>query len=258
MQSSLEGKVAIVTGGNSGIGRATAVRFAAKGVRVTIAARRADEGHETVEIIRAAGGEAIFVPTDVSQESQIEAMVQKTVETYGGLDYAFNNAGVTGPVGTALTDATEEAWDQVIDVNLKGVWLSMKYEIPQMLKGGGGAIVNDSSVAGLLGSGLFAYSASKHGVIGLTKSAALAYAQQGIRINAVCPGFVRTPMVEPLLDDPESNARVHAMEPMGRVGNPEEVADAVVWLCSDEASFVTGIAMPVDGGLVAGRAPERS
>jgi NAD(P)-dependent dehydrogenase (short-subunit alcohol dehydrogenase family) len=258
MQHPFEGKVAIVTGGNSGIGRATAVRFAAKGARVTIAARRADEGHETVEIIRAAGGEAIFVPTDVSQESQIEAMVQETIETFGGLDYAFNNAGVLGPVGSALTDVTEDAWDRVIDVNLKGVWRSMKYEIPEMLKGGGGAIVNDSSVAGLLGGGLFAYSASKHGVIGLTKSAALAYVQQGIRINAVCPGIVRTPMVERFLADPESNARFEARAPIGRLGNPEEVADAVVWLCSDEASFVAGIAMPVDGGFVAGSAPPRS
>jgi NAD(P)-dependent dehydrogenase (short-subunit alcohol dehydrogenase family) len=235
------------------------VRFAAKGARVTIAARRADEGHETVEIIREAGGEAIFVSTDVSQESQVEAMVQKTVETYGGLDYAFNNAGVLGTgVGSTLTDATEEAWDRVIDVNLKGVWLSMKYEIPQMLKGGGGAIVNDSSVAGLIGAGNFAYNASKHGVVGLTKTAALGYAHQGIRINAVCPGFVRTPMVEPFLDDPETNARIHAMEPIGRLGSPEEIADAVVWLCSNEASFVTGIAMPVDGGLVAGIVPRRS
>ena len=150
MQRPFEGKVAIVTGGNSGIGRATAVRFAEKGARVTIAARRADEGRETEEIIREAGGEAIFVGTDVSQESQIKAMVQKTVEKYGGLDYAFNNAGVPGTgAGTTITDATEEAWDWVIDVNLKGVWLSMKYEIPEMLKGGGGAIVNDSSVAGL-------------------------------------------------------------------------------------------------------------
>ena len=259
MQPPFQGKVAIVTGGNSGIGRAAAVRFAAKGARVTIAARRADEGHETVETIREAGGEAIFIRTDVSQGSQIEAMVRETVETFGGLDYAFNNAGVSGTgAGPTLTDATEEAWDRVIDVNLKGVWLSMKYEIPEMLKGGGGAIVNDSSVAGLLGGINFAYNASKHGVVGLTKTAALNYAHQGIRVNAVCPGWIRTPMLEPALDDPDLNARIHSMEPIGRLGSPEEVADAVMWLCSDDASFVTGIAMPVDGGMVAGIVPRKS
>jgi NAD(P)-dependent dehydrogenase (short-subunit alcohol dehydrogenase family) len=252
MSDSFDGKVAIVTGGNSGIGRAAAMRFAERGARVVIAARRTDEGNETVAEIRAAGGDAIFVRTDVSQEAQVKAMVRKTVETYGGLDYAFNNAGVpgTGPEST-LTDATGEAWDLVMNVNLKGVWLCMKYQIPEMLKRGGGAIVNDSSVAGLQGGANFAYVASKHGVVGLTKSAALIYAHQGLRINAVCPGYVRTPMVAPFLKDPENSARVLAMEPIGRLGRPEEVAEAVVWLCSDDASFVTGIAMPVDGGLAA-------
>lgn len=259
MPGSFEGKVAIVTGGNSGIGRAAAMRFAERGAQVVIAARRVDEGNETVAEIRAAGGHAIFVQTDVSQEAQVEAMVGKAVETYGGLDYAFNNAGMpgTGP-GTTLVDASEDAWNQVIDVNLKGVWLCMKYQIPEMLKGGAGAIVNDSSVAGLQGSPNFAYVASKHGVVGLTKSAALVYAPQGLRVNAVCPGWVRTPMVEPALEDPEFNASVHEMEPVGRLGAPEEVAEAVLWLCSDDASFVTGIAMPVDGGLSAGRIPRRT
>jgi len=258
MTGSFDGKVAIITGGNSGIGKAAAMRFAERGAQVVIAARRADEGNETVAEIRAAGGDAIFVQTDVSQEAQVEAMVRKTVETYGGLDYAFNNAGMpgTGP-GTTLVDASEDAWNKVIDVNLKGVWLCMKYQIPEMLKRGAGAIVNDSSVAGLQGSPNFAYVASKHGVVGLTKSAALIHAHQGIRVNAVCPGWVRTPMVEPALEDPEFAAGVLAMEPIGRLGRPEEVAEAVMWLCSDDASFVTGIAMPIDGGLSAGRIPRR-
>ena len=226
---------------------------------MVIATRRVDEGNETVAEIHAAEGDAIFVRMDVSQEAQVEAMVRKTVETYGGLDYAFNNAGVLGTgFGSSLTDATEEAWDLTIDVNLKGVWLCMKYQIPEMLNRGGGAIVNDSSVAGLLGASNFAYAASKHGVMGLTKTAALAHAHQGIRINAVCPGLVRTPMVEPALKDPEFNARVHEMHPIGRLGRPEEVAEAVMWLCSDDASFVTGIAMPIDGGLVAGIPPRQT
>ena len=186
-------------------------------------------------------------------------MVRRAVEIYGGLDYAFNNAGVAGTgAGTTLLDAKEEDWDNVMDVNLKGVWLCMKYEIPEMLKRGGGAIVNTSAEAGLQGSLNFSFVVSKHGVIGLTKSAALGYGNQGIRVNAVCPGLIRNSTMEPFLDDSELKAIVQKMEPAGRLGATEEVAEAAVWLCSDDASFVNGVSMPVDGGLVAGRVPRRT
>ena len=252
MAGLLEGKVALVTGGASGIGRATALAFAREGAKVVIADVAVEDGEETVRMIEESGGKAIFVETDVSQSDQVEALINKAVETYGRLDCAFNNAGIEGE--QALTpDCTEENWDRVININLKGVWLGMKYEIPQMLKQGGGAIVNMSSVAGLVGfPSSPAYVASKHGILGLTKTAALEYATEGIRVNAVCPGVIRTPMVERATGgDPEVEAQFAAMEPVGRMGKPEEVAEAVVWLCSDAASFVTGHSMVVDGGLVA-------
>jgi NAD(P)-dependent dehydrogenase (short-subunit alcohol dehydrogenase family) len=210
-----------------------------------------DGGHQTVHMITENGGEATFVRTDVSKAIEVQALISTAVETYGRLDCAHNNAGILG--GRGLTaEYAEERWQQVIAVNLTGVWLCMKYEIPQMLSQGSGAIVNTASVAGLVGfPSTSAYVASKHGVVGLTKTAALEYAQQGIRVNCVCPGVIHTPMTERGLSDPELRARIIAMEPIGRVGSPEEVAEAVVWLCSDAASFVTGHTMTVDGGYVA-------
>jgi NAD(P)-dependent dehydrogenase (short-subunit alcohol dehydrogenase family) len=212
----------------------------------------AEGGQQTVHLITEQGGEAIFVHTDVTQPVAVEALISKTVETYGRLDCAHNNAGISGG-GRALTaEYSETRWHQVIAVNLTGVWLCMKYEIPQMLSQGSGAIVNTASVAGLIGGrGLAAYVASKHGVVGLTKTAALEYAHQGIRVNCVCPGVIHTPMTARSLSDPEQRARIITSEPMGRVGTPEEIAEAVVWLCSDAASFVTGHTMTVDGGFVA-------
>ena len=259
MTGKFDGKVAIVTGGSSGMGRAAAIKFAERGARVLIASRGAYDGNDTVTEIREAGGEAIYVQTDVSQEAEVEVMVSRAVEIYEGLDYAFNNAGVAGTgAGTTLLDAEEEDWDNVMGVNLKGVWLCMKYEIPEMLKRGGGAIVNTSAEAGLQGLLNFSFVASKHGVIGLTKSAALGYGNQGIRVNAVCPGMMRHSSMEPFLDNPELKAIVQDMGPAGRLGNPEEAADAAVWLCSDDASFVNGVSLPVDGGLTAGRLPRRT
>ena len=252
MPGRLEGKVALVTGGNSGIGRATAIQFAQEDARVVIAARRASEGEEAVEMIRKVGGEAIFVKTDVSQGYEVEAMVDKTVETYGRLDFAHNHAAIEGPM--AIThEYPEEDWDRVISINLKGVWLRMKYEIPQMLKQGGGAIVNSTSSLGLVSvPGASAYVASKSGVIGLTKTAALENAEAGIRVNTVRLGYIRTPMVERVFSaSPDAERLTIEKHPIGRLGNPEEVAQTVVWLCSDAASFVTGHAMAVDGGYVA-------
>jgi NAD(P)-dependent dehydrogenase (short-subunit alcohol dehydrogenase family) len=249
--SQFAGKVALVTGGASGIGRASAVAFAREGAKIVVADVGVEGGEETARRIKQTGGDAVFVRTDVSKAAEVEGLLQRVVETFGRLDFAHNNAGVAG-ADAATADCTEENWDHTIAVNLKGVWLCMKYEIPQMLEQGGGAIVNTASIAGLVGlEGSPAYCASKGGVVQLTRAAALDYAKTGIRVNAVCPGVIRTPMVEPLVGEPEAHAGLIAMEPIGRLGKPEEVVEAVVWLCSDAASFVTGIAMPVDGGLVA-------
>ena len=252
MTKQFGGKVALVTGGSSGIGRATASAFAGEGANVVVADVLVEGGGETVRMIKEAGGEAIFVKTDVSKATEVEALIKKIVETYGRLDCAINNAGIEGTMAPTA-DCTEENWDRTININLKGVWLCMKYEIPQMLKQGGGTIVNTASVAGLVGlQGLPAYCASKGGVVQLTRTAALEYARAGIRVNAVCPGVIRTPMVDRLIAaQPEMEEALTAMEPVGRTGKPEEVAEAVVWLCSDAASFVTGHAMVVDGGFVA-------
>lgn len=211
-----------------------------------------DGGEETVGQIQVAGGEATFVRADVSQTAEVEALVRRTVETFGRLDCAHNNAGIEGELA-ATADCAEANWDRTIAINLKGVWLCMKYEIPQMLQQGGGAIVNTSSVAGLVGfPNLPAYVATKHGVAGLTRTAALEYAEQGIRVNAVCPGVIQTAMIDRIVGgDAAAEAQFTALEPVGRMGSPAEVAQVVVWLCSDAASFVTGVAMPVDGGFVA-------
>jgi NAD(P)-dependent dehydrogenase (short-subunit alcohol dehydrogenase family) len=247
--NALKGKVSLVTGAGSGIGRATSVVFAREGAKVVLADIDPVGGEETLEMIAAQGGKAIFIEADVSNESQVEAMVKKAVRKYGRLDCAFNNAGIGGGEMIPTADYTAENWDKVLSVNLKGVWLCMKYEISQMLKEGGGAIVNMAAAGGLVGmEGLCAYIASKSGVIGLTKTAALEYARDGIRINAVCPGVVRTPNLERL---PGAEALMAPLQPMGRVGAPEEIAGAVVWLCSDWATYVTGHPLVVDGGTLA-------
>jgi NAD(P)-dependent dehydrogenase (short-subunit alcohol dehydrogenase family) len=247
------GKVALVTGGASGIGQACAQLFAREGASVIVSDVALEGGQHTVRLIEEDGGEASFVEADVSKAAQVEALAGRTVETYGRLDYAFNNAGIEGRMATNTADYPEEDWDRVIAINLKGVWLCMKHEILQMLSQGAGSIVNNSSVEGLVGlQGTSAYAASKHGVVGLTKTAALEYAQSGIRVNAVCPGLIRTPMVERYSrGDAEIEAQFAAVEPVGRMGTPEEVAEAVMWLCSEAASFVTGHAMAVDGGFLA-------
>ena len=252
MAGLLDGKIALITGAGSGIGRASALTFAREGAKVAVADKLVDGGRETVRMVEAAGGTASFIEVDVSDAVSVEAMVNVTVDTYGRLDCAYNNAGIEGQV--APTDSyADDMFDKVIAVNLTGVWLCMKYEIPRLLEQGGGAIVNTASGAGLIGvAGLSAYVASKHGVIGLTKTAALEYAKSGIRVNAVCPGLIQTPMVERLTaDQPQLGEALVAMEPVGRTGRPEEIAESVVWLCSDAASFVTGHAMSVDGGFVA-------
>ena len=253
MAENLGGKVALVTGGASGIGQATAQAFARAGARVVVSDINAAGGEETVRAIERAKGIATFVRADVTRESEVVALIDRVVAAYGQLDCAHNNAGILGTPMVQMADYEEETWDRVIAVNLKGVWLCMKHELRHMSRHGGGSIVNTASVAGLIG-GRFgaAYYASKHGVIGLTKAAAVEYAQQSIRINAVCPGFIPTPMTEPVLrmsDDAE--ARQRERNPMGRLGTPEDVAEAVVWLCSDSAAFMTGHGLVMDGGLVA-------
>jgi NAD(P)-dependent dehydrogenase (short-subunit alcohol dehydrogenase family) len=247
-----EGKVALVTGGGSGIGRATALAFARDGAQVVIGNRNVQRGEETISMIHAAGGTASFRQTDVLIASDIEALVNHAVSEYGGLDFAFNNAGIEGDV-RPLVEQTETNYDAVMDTNVKGVWLSMKYEIPRMLERGGGTIVNCSSVAGLIGFPAMAiYIASKHAVIGLTKTAALEYSAQGIRINAVNPAVIDTEMVDRLAAglNMEKND-LSTLHPIGRIGRVEEVAEAVLWLCSSRASFVTGHSLIVDGGFTA-------
>jgi NAD(P)-dependent dehydrogenase (short-subunit alcohol dehydrogenase family) len=246
------GKVVLVTGAGSGIGRATALAFARAGARVVASDISAGGGAETLDQIRSAGGEAIFVAADVARAADMEALVGRTVATYGRLDCAFNNAGIDGG-NEAMLDWDEAVFDRTMSVNVKGVFLSMKYEIPVMLGQGAGAIVNAASVVGLVGAlGPIAYVTSKHAVVGLTRTAALQYATRGIRVNAVCPGVIRTPMVaRALAADPAAGEIIGQMHPMMRLGEPPEVADAVLWLCSDQASFVTGHPLAVDGGCVA-------
>ena len=258
MNTELQNKVTLVTGGTTGIGRDTAVLFAKSGAKVVVSGRRETEGHETIDLIRAAGGDGLFVKSDVSKSSDVQSLVQKTVEKFGRLDIAFNNAGIEGK-WVPLIEQSLEDWDAVIDINLKGTWLCLKYEIQQMLKqgsGSGGTIVNMSSVAGLMGAaGAGVYCASKHGVIGLTRTAALEYARSGIRINAVCPAVIETAMADRAFADPEANKRVLALHPIGRFGKPMEVAEAVLWLCSSKSSFMTGHYIVLDGGMLAGPNP---
>jgi NAD(P)-dependent dehydrogenase (short-subunit alcohol dehydrogenase family) len=252
MGGTLEGKIALVTGAGSGIGRAAAMAFAREGAKVVVADIAADSGKETLRLIEQGGGNGLWIEGDVSVSADVQTIVQAAVEHYGRLDYAFNNAGIEG-AQAPTAEGEEDNWDRVLAINLKGIWLCMKHEIPVMLEQGGGAIVNTASVAGLVGfPNISAYNASKGGVIQLTKTAALEYAKDGIRVNAVCPGVIRTPMVERFLGgSAEAESQFVAMEPVGRMGLPEEIAEAVIWLCSDAASFVTGHAMVVDGGLVA-------
>src|SRR5256714_7084094 len=248
-----EGKVALITGGGSGIGRATALAFAREGAKVVIGNRNVERGEETVAMIRKAGGTASFKRTDVLVTAEIEALVDHAVKTYGRLDIAFNNAGIEGDMQPTIVDQTEANFDAVMGVNVKGVWLSMKYEIPRMLDQGGGAIVNCSSVAGVIGfPGLGIYVASKHAVIGLTKTAALEFSAQGIRINAVNPAVIDTEMVDRLAEGMNvKKDDLTTFHPIGRLGRVEEVAEAVLWLCSDKASFVTGHSLIIDGGFTA-------
>ncbi|RAQ94326.1 SDR family oxidoreductase [Thermogemmatispora tikiterensis] len=243
------GKVAFVTGAASGIGRAAALAFAREGAGVAVADISLEGSQETARLITEEGGQALALKCDVTRSVDVKAALDKTVETFGRLDYAFNNAGIEQATA-ALADIPEEEWERVLSVNLRGVFLCMKYEIPLLLQYGGGVIVNTSSGAGVKAfPGGAAYSAAKHGVVGLTKVAALDYARSNIRVNAVCPGIVDTPMrLRVFGDTPEERARVLAQEPIGRMGTPEEIAAAVIWLCSEAAAFVTGHALVVDGG----------
>jgi NAD(P)-dependent dehydrogenase (short-subunit alcohol dehydrogenase family) len=252
MAARLNGKVTLITGGGSGIGQATALACAEEGNTVIIADSDVEGGEATRHQIEDKGGEAMFIRTDVSQALDVDSLFSRALKQYGRLDFAFNNAGIEGE-SVALVESTEEMWDRVLGVNLKGVWLCMKYELRQMLEQGSGAIVNNSSVMGLVASPTNpAYTASKHGVVGLTKSAALAYAQFGIRVNAVCPGYVKSPLTDRKFRGytEEQKAASIARQPIGRMGTAEEIAAAVIWLFSDAASFVTGHALTVDGGYV--------
>ncbi|MEH2374157.1 SDR family oxidoreductase [Nostoc sp.] len=249
--TTLFGKVALVTGGTSGIGKATALALAQAGAKVVVAGRRQVEGEETIRQIQAMGGEGFSVPADVSKEADVQILIEKIMTRYGRLDIAFNNAGVEQD-STPLAEQTEATYDHIMDINVKGVWLSLKHEIPALLKSGGGAIVNTSSVLGLVGGAIVPiYTASKHAVEGLTKSVALEFVKQGIRVNAVSPGPIQTEMLDRLSKaNPEAIKQLIA-GPMGRMGTPEEVVNAVLWLCSDASSFVTGQSISVDGGFVA-------
>lgn len=251
MRFDFKGKLALVTGGSFGIGRATAIAFARAGAQVVIA--DIESNSDTLRAIKQAGGDPLFMQCDVSKPDQVQTMVQEIVKKFGRLDFAFNNAGIEGDNGP-LQECALENWDRVLNVNLKSIFLCMKAQIPLMRSQGSGVIVNCASVAGMMGFiNLPAYVASKHGVIGLTRAAALENAKQGIRINAICPGVIKTPMVERVTKgDPALEASYTAMEPVGRMGQPEEIAAAVLWLCSPESGFVTGAAIPVDGGMTAG------
>ncbi len=254
MAGLLDGKSALITGGGGGIGRATALAFAREGARVAVADLIEDAARETVGLVNAAGGQAISLSGDVSRDADVRAMIDAVVGTYGRLDCAFNNAGVAGwhvgSVNQKTAEWSEEAFDRMIAVNLKAVWLCLRAEIKEMLAQGGGAIVNTASIAGLIGlPNAAAYVAAKHGVVGLTKTAALEYAEAKIRVNAVCPGYIQTPMTQGMMERRRDEVLAHT--PMARLGNPEEIAEMVVWLCSERASYVSGAAYNVDGGWMA-------
>ena len=254
MAGLLDGKSALITGGGGGIGRATALAFAREGARVAVADVAEEAARETVALVNAAGGQAISLSGDVSRDADVRAMIDAVVGTYRRLDCAFNNAGIAGWHVDAILKKTaewsEEAFDRMIAVNLRGVWLCMRHELPQMQAQGGGAIVNTGSIAGLVGlPNSSAYVAAKHGVIGLTKTAALEYAESNIRVNAVCPGYIKTPMTEPSMR--LRGEAILAQTPLKRMGSPEEIAEMVVWLCSERASYVSGAAYNVDGGWMA-------
>ncbi len=252
-ESSFAGKVVLVTGAAGGIGRAAALAFGRAGASVVVADMSVDGGHATAAMIVEEGGKALFVQTNVTRAAEVEALVEKTVNYYGRLDCAFNNAGIDEE-HLPLAEAEEALFDRILNVNVKGIWLCMKYQIRQMLKqGGGGAIVNTASVAGLVGAPTQAiYAASKHAVVGMTKTAAAEYALEGIRINSVCPGIVRTPMTARALErNPQREKKLRSVHPMGRFAEPAEIANAAMWLCSDQSSFVTGHQLAVDGGLTA-------
>jgi NAD(P)-dependent dehydrogenase (short-subunit alcohol dehydrogenase family) len=252
LQRLLDGKVALVTGGASGIGRASALAFARAGARVAVADVQDEGGEATIRLIQGAGGEAIYLRCDVSRASDVRALVDETIETFGRIDCAFNNAGIEG-VQALTADYPEDAWDRVMGINLRGLWLCMKHEIPGMLAQRSGAIVNNASILGMVAfAKAAAYVAAKHAVLGLTRTAALEYSASGVRINAVCPGFIETPMLQRagITADPGVREMIAGLHPMKRLGRPEEVADAVVWLCSEGATFVTGHALLVDGGYV--------
>jgi len=253
MAGKLADKVIIVTGGSTGIGRAAALRCAAEGAKVVVADVNTVDAPATVEEIRRAGGTANFIRTDVANGAEVKAMVAETVRTFGRLDGAFNNAGIEGTF-TNILKMSEDSFDRTIAVNLRGVWLCLKYQIEQIVsQGTGGSIVSTASVAGLIGTrGASAYCASKHGVVGLTKAVALEFARKRIRVNAVCPGVIRTAMVQRLMDEGGiEEAALRAQEPMDRLGEPREIGDTVAWLLSEDASFITGVALPVDGGYMA-------
>ena len=256
MSRRLQDRVAIITGASSGMGKTTAIQFAKEGAKVVVAARREQESLEVVKQITDNGGEAIYVQTDVAKWSDVENMVDSTLSEYGRLDCAFNNAGLSGRLSEGWLTITEEQWDQTADVNLKGVWMCMRLQIPAMLESGGGTIVNNSSLLGMRGAGSAPYAATKHGVIGLTRSAAVTFGDQNIRVNTVAPGFIMTPIMEARMqENPELWGKSKSLIPMEKLGEPETIAEAVTWLCSDESSYITGQTLTVDGGVLAQMIP---
>ena len=251
MSLSFAEKVVLITGGTSGIGRATAVAFAGQGANVVVAGRRDREGEESVRLVEKAGGNGLFIRADVTAEDQIAALVTRTVEHFGRLDFAFNNAGIGGEGGAGIAN-TGEVFDRIMDINVRGVFFGMKHQIPAILQSGGGAIVNNASILGLKPApGSPIYSASKFAVVGLTKSVALEFAAKGVRVNAVCPAIIETEMTQRLRSDDETRDSLLQRHPIGRFGQPEEVAAAVLYLCSPGATFITGVALPLDGGFAA-------
>jgi NAD(P)-dependent dehydrogenase (short-subunit alcohol dehydrogenase family) len=251
MSLSFAEKVVLITGGTSGIGRATAVAFAGKGANVVVAGRRDREGEESLRLVEKAGGKGLFIRTDVTAEEEIAALVTRTVQHFGRLDFAFNNAGIGGEGGAGIAN-TGEVFDRIMDINVRGVFFGMKHQIPAILQSGGGAIVNNASILGLKPSaGSPIYSASKFAVVGLTKSVALEFAAKGVRVNAVCPAIIETEMTQRLRSDDETRNYLLQRHPIGRFGQPEEVAAAVLYLCSPGATFITGVALPLDGGFAA-------